>query len=164
MAQAEELQAHAAKLQATAEDALKKFPEAARETIGVVARDSVAKVAREASEGLLEASREAKEASATLRSTGVLVAVFLLGVAIVIGGAGWGVGSYLISSRKEELADLRQQITAEKSTLEALHGKSWRLDLTNYGDGTRGIILPHGVKVDRTGTLKDGRDAIVIKP
>jgi hypothetical protein len=163
MAQAEDIQAHAVKLQAATEDALTRLPEAARRTFETVARETFAETAQKASEGLMEASRGARDASVTLRSTGVLVAVFLLGVAIVIGGAGWGVGSYLVSSRKEELADLRQQIAAEKSTLEALQEKSWRLELVNYDDGTRGILLPRGVHVERTGLVKGGREAIVIK-
>lgn len=152
------------KLQGAAEDTLKRLPDAARRTFEDVARVILTEAAQKASEGLLEASEGARKASAVLRSTGLLQGLFLLGVAIVTGGVGWGVGSYLVSSQKEELADLRQQVAAEKSTLETLQEKSWRLELVNYGDGTRGIILPRGVKVDRTGTLKDGRDAIVIKP
>lgn len=45
-----------------------------------------------------------------------------------------------------------------------LQAKTWRLELAKYGDGTRGSILLRGVKVERTETVKDGREVLVIKP
>ena len=58
---------------------------------------------------------------------------------------------------------LRAEITEMEQTAAGLTGKTWGLTLMQW-DNERGIILPRGVKVDRTGPLKDGREAIVIKP
>lgn len=156
MAQAEDLQTHALKLQALTEDTLKRLPGTVKEAIG--------SATGKASEDILEAAMTARAASSLLKSTGVLLGVFLLAVAIVVGGGVIATLKYVTSGMREELADLRQHIAVERSTLEGLQGKSWRLELINYGDGTRGIILPRGVKIDRTGPVKDGREAIVIKP
>lgn len=69
-----------------------------------------------------------------------------------------------IKSRINELAELKAAIVVEQRILGELQGKTWGLELVTYGDGTRGIVLPRGVKVDRTGAVQDGRTAIVIKP
>jgi hypothetical protein len=63
-----------------------------------------------------------------------------------------------------ELIDLKGQTEAERVTLNKLQSKTWRLELVNYSNGTRAIILPKGVKVDGTGTLVDGRAAVSVKP
>ena len=164
MAQAEDIQAHAVKLQAATEDALTRLPEAARRTFEAVARETFAETAQKASEGLLEASSEAKASASALRRTGLMQGVFLLAAGVVIIGALYFVAKMLFDSRITELAELKAAIRAEEGTLAELRSKTWGLELVNYGDGTRGILLPRGVKVDRSGAMKDGREAIVIKP
>ena len=68
------------------------------------------------------------------------------------------------ASLAAELESLKASIQSEKATLEKLKEKTWRLELKDWGKDGRGIILPKGVKVDRTGPLKYGREAIVITP
>jgi hypothetical protein len=116
------------------------------------------------SRGLLDASSEAKAAASSLRRTGLLQGVFLLAVALVIIGTAYVAGGRLVKSRVDDLAELKAVIRAEQATLAELQGKTWGLELVKYQDGTRAIILPKGVKVDRTGAVPDGRTGIVIKP
>ena len=118
----------------------------------------------DATVGLIGASSEAKTTCALLKSTGLFQGVFLLAIAIVIAGAGFAAMSFIAKSKTTELDELRAAIRAEQSTFDELQGKTWGLELVKYQDGTRGIILPKGVKVDRTGAIKDGREAVVIKP
>lgn len=118
---------------------------------------------QEAATGLKGASDEAKDAGEYLRRTGVLLGVFLLGVAIVIAGGVFGVMYLVGQGRMNELAELKAAIQTEQATLAELQTKTWGLELVKYQDGTRGILLPKGVKVDRTGTIPDGRNAVVIK-
>lgn len=63
--------------------------------------------------------------------------VFLLAVALVVIGAAYAAGSFLVKSRVDELAELKAQVTAERGTLDELRSKTWGLELVNYGDGTR---------------------------
>ena len=118
----------------------------------------------EAARGLKEVAGEAQAASTVLRSTGLMQGVFLLAVALVIGGIGFAVMGFIGKSRIAELAELKAAIQGERATLSELQAETWGLTLVHYDDGTRGIILPIGVKVERTGALKDGRGAIIIKP
>lgn len=90
--------------------------------------------------------------------------VFLLAVAMVVIGAAYVAGNLLVKSRVDELAELKTQIEAERDTLAELRSKAWGLELVKYDDGSRGIILPKGVKVDRTGAVQDGRIGVVIRP
>lgn len=116
-----------------------------------------------AATGLKGASEEAKDAGEYLRRTGVFLGVFLLAVAIVIAGGVFGVMHLVGKSRMSELAELKAAVRAEQATLNELQSKTWGLELVNYGDGTRGIILPKGAKLDRTGAVPDGRTGIVYR-
>ena len=64
-----------------------------------------------------------------------------------------------------ELETLRAEISTMEKTAAELAGKTWRLELATWKE-ERGIILPKGVKVDRTAPLTDksGRIAIILKP
>lgn len=117
-----------------------------------------------AATGLKEASDEAKGTGEYLRRTGVLLGVFLLAVAVVIAGGVFGVMHLVGKSRMNELDELKAAIQTEQATLAELQTKTWGLELVQYKDGTRGIILPKGIKIDRTGAMLDGRAAVVIKP
>jgi len=118
---------------------------------------------QEATTGLVGASSEAKATAAYLRRTGVFQAVFLLGAGLVLAAGFYGFTVYLGGSKLDELNELRAAIRTEEATLADLQSKTWGLELVNYKDGTKGIILPKGAKVDRTGAIPDGREAIVIK-
>ena len=119
--------------------------------------------AEKASRGLLEAS-SARATSAVLRRTGLIQGVFLVAVALVIGAVGFAVMGFIGKSRLAELHELKAAIRAEEAILSELQSKTWGLELVKYGDGTYGIVRPKGVKVDRTGAMQDGRDAVVIRP
>lgn len=164
IAQAEDIQQHAVALQRATQEAVKTLPEAARGAVRDAARDFIVQGAETASKGLLDASSEAKASASALRRTGLMQGFFLLAAGVVIIGALYVVGKMFFDSRVTELAELKAAIRAEESTLAELRSKTWGLELVNYGDGTRGILLPRGVKVDRSGAMKDGREAIVIKP
>lgn len=161
IAQAEDIQAHAVKLQASAEDALKRLPEAARSSIEGVAGEILVEAAQEASRGLVEASRGAAAASAAMKRTGFTLVFYLLLAALVIGCSSLAVFNLLIHSLVTERNELRQQVSDERSTLEELQSKSWNLELITYSDG-RGIALPKGVKVEGIASLEDGRVIILL--
>lgn len=116
-----------------------------------------------AAEGLKGASEEAKDAGEYLRRTGFFLGVFLLAVAIVIAGGLFGVMHLVGKSRLQDLAELKAAIQREQATLAELESKTWRLELVQYKDGTKGIILPKGAKLDRTGEVPDGRTGIVYR-
>ena len=164
IAQAEDIQKHAVALQRAAQDAIKTLPDASRAAVRDAAKEFITEGAEKASRGLLDASNEAKATSAALRRTGLMQGVFLLAVAMVVIGAAYVAGNLLVKSRVDELAELKTQIEAERDTLAELRSKAWGLELVKYDDGSRGIILPKGVKVDRTGAVQDGRIGVVIRP
>lgn len=93
----------------------------------------------------------------------LLCTVLVLALGVV---AAAGVSAYIrhdVGSLQAKADTLRAEITEMEQTAAGLTGKTWGLTLMQW-DNERGIILPRGVKVDRTGPLKDGREAIVIKP
>jgi hypothetical protein len=174
IAQAEDIQTHAVKLQQVALEAIKKLPDVSRAAVRDATKEFIVEGAEKASRGLLDASNEAKATSAALRRTGLLQGVFLLAVALVVSGAAYVVVGFLVKSRVDELAELKAQIDQEQTALADLREKTWAwgLELVDYGDarlktfgdGSQGIILPSGVEIDRTGNREDGRAAVVIKP
>lgn len=164
IAHAEDAQNSLRAFQAAAQEAVKTLPDAARGAVRDAAREFIVQGAETASRGLLDASSEAKAAASSLRRVGLLQGAFLLAVALVIIGAVYVAGQWIFNSRVAELAELKAAIRTEEATLAELWSKTWGLELVKYGDGTRGVILPKGVKVDHTGTTQDGRSAIVIKP
>lgn len=172
MAHAEDLQRVGQKVLENTNNAAKRLETEAAGAVLSAVRSGIDKTLQEtktgltgAAEGLKGVSEGAKDAGEYLRRTGVLLGVFLLAVAIVIAGGLFGVMHLVGKSRLQELAELKAAIRTEQATLAELESKTWGLELVNYGDGTRGIILPKGVKVDRTGGLTDksGRIGIVIR-
>lgn len=164
VAQAEEIQGHAVKLQRTAEAVLQSLPGVVRDAIEEVVREEITESTRKAAERLLEASKDAKSASGALRRTGLLQGIFLLSVAVILVCVGSLALKYMTKMHMDELTDIRQQIATEQDTLTEIQAKTWSLELFTYKDGTRGIILPKGIKFERSGTIPDGRTAVVIKP
>lgn len=141
MAQAENLQNHAAKLQTEAHGTLSAI------------------------------SLAVNHAGQKIRSERLSAAVYMLCFGAIIAAVLFaGLTVYESRLRKEhkklqtEIANLKTAIQAEKATLAELESKTWRITLMEWDNGERGIILPEGVKFMRPVKVKDGRDAIVINP
>lgn len=118
---------------------------------------------REATKGLSAAAAEGRATAKAISHEALKSGVVLLAIALVIVGLGYFVAlPLLIQGYADDLADIKAQVEAEKATLARLQSETWQLELVEYQDGSRGILLPKGVKVDRTGPLKDGRVGIVI--
>ena len=119
---------------------------------------------KEALEAFSELPRSVERAASKIRSTALLGALYVIASGVVVSvvavaGLWWGT-----QHLRGRLVDLQREVATLEATAEQLTSKTWRLELVNYGDGTRGILLPKGVKVDRTGNVPDGRAAVVIKP
>lgn len=163
MAQAEEIQTHAVKVQAAAQEALTRLPEATRDAVREAVKEIFTDKAAQACRGLSEAASDATDAAAKMTRVSTLQAVFLVIAALLIFGLAFGSLVYLSNSRLEELAALKAAVQAEQEKLAEITGKTWGLELTIYSDGTRGIILPKGMTVEKSGPIKGGREAILIK-
>lgn len=134
MAQAEDLQNHAAKLQNEAQEAFSALPLAV------------------------------EQAGQKIRSTGLQMALILLAIAVVVCGASVGFIGWSTDSLRKERDTLKAAILAEEATLAELRSKTWGLELVNYSDGGRGIILPKGTTFSHKAKIENGRTAIIIKP
>lgn len=134
MAQAEDLQNHAAKLQNEAQEAFSALPLAV------------------------------EQAGQKIRSTGLQMALILLAIAVVVCGASVAFIGWSTDSLREERAALKASIQAEEAMLAELKSKTWGITLWKWENGERGIILPKGVTFVRQIKVKDGRDAAVIEP
>lgn len=134
MAQAEDLQNHAAKLQKEAQEAFSALPLAV------------------------------EQSGRKIRSTGLQMALILLAIAVVVCGASVAFIGWSTDSLREERAALKASIQAEEAMLAELKSKTWGITLWKWENGERGIILPKGVTFVRQIKVKDGRDAAVIEP
>lgn len=134
MAQAEDLQNHAAKLQNEAQETFSALPLAV------------------------------EQAGQKIRSTGLQMAVILLAIAVVVCGASVAFIGWSTESLREERATLKAVIQAEEAMLAELKSKTWGITLWKWENGERGIILPKGITFVRQIKVKDGRDAAVIEP
>lgn len=141
MAQAEDMQAHAEKLQNGAEKTFAGLPLAV------------------------------EQAGQKIRSTGLLGALFVLTVGVVVAtvavaGIWWGTSSLRdeAAELRSTIVTLRQYAAEERRTLQELEGKTWGLELVQYKEGNRGIVLPKGLKFERAATIENGKTALIIKP
>lgn len=134
MAQAEDLQNHAAKLQKEAQEVFSALPLAV------------------------------EQSGRKIRSTGLQMALILLAIAVVVCGASVAFIGWSTDSLREERAALKASIQAEEAMLAELKSKTWGITLWKWENGERGIILPKGVTFVRQIKVKDGRDAAVIEP
>lgn len=134
MAQAEDLQNHAAKLQNEAQKAFSALPLAV------------------------------EQAGKKIRSTGLQMALIMLGVGVIVCGASVAFFGWSTDSLREERAALKTAIQAEEAMLAELKSKTWGITLWKWENGERGIILPKGITFVRQIKVKDGRDAAVIEP
>lgn len=137
MAQAEDLQNHAAKLQNKAQEAFSALPLAV------------------------------EQAGQKIRSTGLQMALILLGLAIVACGGSVGFFVWSTESLREERKALQVAIQAEEVTLANLKSETWGIKLTVFRDGKKGIVLPKGIKYERHGKIEGGQyanmDGIVLQ-
>lgn len=68
------------------------------------------------------------------------------------------------SSLRQENAGLRASIVGLEKMAAALEqGDSKGFELVEYPDGTLGVILPPGRQLSHTGTVGNGRGAVVVK-
>lgn len=153
VAQAEEAQKQLVELQQAFKKAMAGLPEAAK--------DAVEKSTASATKELLAASVAAKKSVKALGREWILQSAFLLGVAVVIAvGLHFAVDSVL-GSRIEKLAEMDWEIKEKEANLARI--RTWGIKLDTFNNGTRGIILPKGVKVGRTGPMNDGSGQIGIE-
>lgn len=69
---------------------------------------------------------------------------------------------FALEQAKKERAALTREIAILSEQAEKLKAKTWGVELVEWRDGGRGIILPKGMRVKHTGQVEDGREAIVI--
>lgn len=134
MAQAEDLQKHAAKLQNEAQKVFSALPLAV------------------------------EQAGQKIRSTGLQMALILLGIGVIACVGAVAALVWSTESLREERAALKAAIQAEEATLAELQSKTCGLELVNYSDGGRGIILPKGTTFSHTAKIENERTVIIIKP
>ena len=163
IAQAEEIQTAARNFETAAETALSGLQGVFRDTVKGEVRTIVTDATKGASEGLQDASRMVQASAKLLRRTWTIGLGSLVIVALALMLAFVG-SNALPKSRGADLDELKAQVAQKRSTLDELQSKTWGLELVKYNDGSRGIILPKGVQIDRTGDMKDGRTVVVIRP
>lgn len=144
MAQAEDIQGHAVKLQAATEealkslqgvtqDALKRLPDAAQRAFEGAARES----SMEASKSLQEAATRAEEAAKRLSAVWLQQGVFLVAIAIVL-MAGFYFGSkFLLASTMNDLATAREEVAELQKTVDKLSSKGGKAQISSCGDSRR---------------------------
>jgi hypothetical protein len=91
----------------------------------------------------------------------------LLGFALMTGlfAGGWGIMAWMggqVQTLNQEISTLSQAKEIEQQNLSKLHNKTWGIQLETI-DGMKYIILDPGVKVTRTATTMDGRQALELK-
>lgn len=180
MAQAEDTQNSANKLLEMAESeitAAKNMRRSVQEALRGDFRGEIRVILKQelkgASEGLQELSEGVKEAvnsqvslahatERELRGSRWWHTLFLLLVGGLVAGGLWMFLDFELDKAKKERTALKQEVAVLSEQAAKLKSKTWDVQLVEWPDGERGIILPRGVRVKRTGQVEDGRDAIVI--
>lgn len=137
MAQAEDIQEHAVKLQKSASEAISAL-RGATNTVGEEMRYR----------GLFWAA---------------CGAVILLCVGILVLYGVREAAEWTVTELRREAEEYRAEVAELKKIAAKLEDKTWRLELINYDTGQRGILLPKGVRVDYTAKEKN-RTVIMLKP
>lgn len=99
--------------------------------------------------------------SGLVQTVYIVVSALLVSLVVsvaLVKGLGW-----YVSDMRADAAELKGKIKAEETTLAALKKKTWSLELMEYKDGKRGIILPKGVRFDQAASVQDGRDIVLIR-
>lgn len=128
MAQAEDLQKHAIELQNKAQETFSALPSAV------------------------------EQAGQKIRSTGLQMALILLGLAIVVCGGSVGFFVWSTESLREEREQLDVEVRAAQASLEKMQAKTWGLTFQESEKG-RFIVLPEGMTSETNWTVGK-RDAI----
>jgi hypothetical protein len=174
LAQAQSLQSQGEKTQNLVNEFLATVPASVRRGAQIGTQEilqTATKTALEniktSTEGLQAVVAEGRGNVKILQRTWLLMGVVMPAIAVlIIGLLYFVVMPVFIRGYAEDLADIKTQVKAERAALVRLQSETWRLELIDYQDGTRGIILPKGVKVERTGALQDGsgRVGILLAP
>ena len=181
MAQAEDIQKAAVELLRDSHKAQLTLENVSKNALGAIragVRDEVGEILKQelrgASEGLLGLSEGVREAVSsqvslahsteqTIRGATWRFSLVLCIIGGLVAGGLWMFQDFVLDKAKKEHAALKQEIAALEEQAKKLKAKTWNLQLVEWDDGERGIILPKGVRVKRTGQqVKDGREAIVI--
>ena len=106
----------------------------------------------------------ATETTAKMRKTWLLHGAYLLGVAVLIVGFGIPLLGWHVGQQVDQLNELKTEINRGQAMLGELEKKTWGLELIEFSDGGRGIILPKGLRLPQNhlGDIKDGRQAIIL--
>lgn len=153
-----------------AKTTLEALPRELTATLAPVLED-VSKSVADAKTAFVALPDVVQEAEQRMRSASLHAALVGAGVCLAVSLI-FGVVFYLWHSGMreertaltEELKSLKASIQAEEAMLAELKSKTWGLELKNYSDGGRGIILPKGTTFSHTAKIEKGRTAIVIKP
>lgn len=137
MAQAEDIQEHAVKLQKSASEAISAL-RGATNTVGEEMRYR----------GLFWAA---------------CGTVILLCVGIFVLYGVREVAEWTLTDLRREAEEYRAEVAKLKKIAAKLEDKTWRLELINYDTGQRAILLPKGISVDYTAKEKN-RTVIMLKP
>jgi hypothetical protein len=164
--QAEDIQAHAVKLQKVAQDVVRTLPEATRNAVRDATREIIVEGAEKASRGLLDASRGAEKAAGELRaahSSALLKHIgFLCLMAVLLSVTIYAGLGFFANRRAAELDELSAQVSVHRATLAELQSQTWGVELVNFRDGSRGIALSKG-EFERIAELQDGRSVVILK-
>ena len=135
MAHAEDLQSHAKTLQSRAQTAFENLPN--------VVWDTERRIREQATRWLLFC----------------VVLVLVLGIVVGIGASAYI--KHEVGDLRDEAQELREKIAAMQKTSAELENKTWGIELVEVDD-ERGIILPKGVQLVRSGKNQGGHEFIVI--
>ena len=100
-----------------------------------------------------------EQAQKEIRSTGLQMALIMLGISVLICGLTLKIFLWSTESLRKERDILKAEIQAEEATLADMQSKTWGIRLTIFNDGTKGIVLPKGIKYDRHGKIEGGQYA-----
>ena len=100
-----------------------------------------------------------EQAQKEIRSTGLQMALIMLGISVLICGLTLKIFLWSTESLRKERDILKAEIQAEEATLADMQSKTWGIRLTIFKDGTKGIVLPKGIKYDRHGKIEGGQYA-----
>ena len=158
--QAQEMQRFALEFRATAEDALKRLPDASRRAVSDAAQQILIEGAEKAAKSLLEASGGAIAAAAELHSAqswalAKHIAVLVLVAAVIVASLYFGAG-YLVSSRIAEAQRLGREVIALEARAADFSKRAGKAVLTDCG----GRLC---VQVDAKAPVYDGRDGEVFR-
>ncbi len=137
IAQAEDIQGHAVKLQQVAQEAIKTLPEATRGAVRDAAREIIVEGTEKASRSLLDASSRATAASEQLRGASAAALIkhvtVLSLVALVISAAIYFGLGFLVKRRAAELDQVTTQARAMQEAVNKLNSQYAKAQFSTCG-------------------------------